>query len=466
LTRAIAGTLAALLFVLAHTPAFAASPSAETHTTPAQVAMAFLDAVVKGEYSAAVKLFDDTMQMALPAEKLEATWKGVLLKTGAFEKNLGTRDEPAGKYTVVLIGVRFEKVPMDVKVVIDGGGRIAGFSCVPPRPSEPLKPAPYVVAGSFSQVEVKVGQPPWELPGTLTMPKAHYERALPAVVFVHGSGPSDRDETVGPNKPFRDLSWGLASQGIAGLRYEKRTKEHSAKLVADRRSFTLREETIDDATAAIELLRKTKGIDRNRIFVLGHSFGGYAVPRILEQNQPIAGGILLASNTRPLEDLILEQMTYVYSLDAVSPDHHQGDLEQLKRQVARIKNLKPSAGAESPELFLGLAAPYWLYLRQYDATATAARLRNPLLILQGERDYQITANDFERWKQALATRKNVVFRRYPRLNHLFMPGSGKPTPAEYETPGHVDPAVVNDIVTWIESVSGRAGKTLEIRTGN
>jgi len=82
---------------------------------------------------------------------------------------------------------------------------------------------------------------------------------FPAVVLVHGSGPQDRDETIGPNKPFRDLAWGLASQGIAVLRYDKRTKVHGAMMAGAVEQFTVKEETIDDALAAVALLRGTDG---------------------------------------------------------------------------------------------------------------------------------------------------------------------------------------------------------------
>ena len=90
----------------------------------------------------------------------------------------------------------------------------------------------------------------------------------PGVVLVHGSGPNDRDETIGPNKPFRDLAWGLATRGIAVLRYEKRTKRHRLKMALLANSLTVKEETIDDAVAAVTTLHAVEEIDASRIFVL------------------------------------------------------------------------------------------------------------------------------------------------------------------------------------------------------
>jgi fermentation-respiration switch protein FrsA (DUF1100 family) len=71
-----------------------------------------------------------------------------------------------------------------------------------------------------------------------------------------------------------------------------------------------------------------------------------------------------------------------------------------------------------------------------------------MLILQGERDYQVTMRDFALWKAALGERKNVTLRSYAKLNHLFTAGEGKSTPAEYAS-GHVDAPVVEDIARWI-----------------
>jgi alpha-beta hydrolase superfamily lysophospholipase len=422
------------------------SPPVDELADQKQVARSFLESLLKDDYKAAAKDFDATMAEALPADKLEAAWKGVLRKTGTYQKQVGIRGERDGQYDFVFIGIQFEKSRMDLKVAIDSARRITGFSLLPS-----FKPPAYAVMSSFGETEVIVGEGEWQLPGTLSLPKRDARR-FPAVVLVHGSGPHDRDESTGANKPFCDLAWGLASQGIAVLRYEKRTKAHGAKMAAKNRTLTLQEETVDDALAAVALVRKHKAVDPERVFVLGHSFGAFAGPRIVEQDKAIAGLILLAGNTRPLEDLILDQMSYLYSLDKSSPNTHDGDLDNLKKEVERIKKLREAPAPGDSELYLGLPACYWLGLRHYDPAATAARLKQPMLILQGERDYQVTMDDFRGWGKALAVRKNVELKSYPGLNHLFMEGVGKSTPAEYEKPGHVSPDVVNDVVKWVHGL--------------
>ena len=113
-----------------------------------------------------------------------------------------------------------------------------------------MLPPPYAKAGAYREKDFTVGTGEWRLPGTLTLPVG-VTKPLPALVLVHGSGPNDRDETILANKPFRDLAWGLASKGIAVLRYEKRTKEYATKLrAAGIRDLTVKEETIDDALSA------------------------------------------------------------------------------------------------------------------------------------------------------------------------------------------------------------------------
>jgi pimeloyl-ACP methyl ester carboxylesterase len=124
---------------------------------------------------------------------------------------------------------------------------------------------------------------------------------LPAIVLVHGSGQHDRDETIGPNKPFRDLAWGLASRGIAVLRYEKRTRQHQQRVAQLENGFTVKEEAIDDAGAAVALLRNRTGIRANRIYVLGHSLGAMLAPRIAAADPAVAGLVLMAGPVRSLE---------------------------------------------------------------------------------------------------------------------------------------------------------------------
>ena len=102
------------------------------------------------------------------------------------------------------------------------------------------------------------------------------------------------------------------------------------------------------------------------------------------------------------------------------------------------------------DLPLGVPGAYWLSLRDYHPDLVAAKLSLPLLVLQGERDYQVTMADFALWKKNLAAKQNAVLKSYPKLNHLFMEGEGKSKPDEYMKAGHVAREVIDDIATWIK----------------
>ena len=337
----------------------------------------------------------------------------------------------------------------DVKAVRLGYEAAAEAAAAPSSGGGPsaAKPPAYVKPGTFREVDVTVGAGEWALPGTLSLPQG--EGKHPALVLVHGSGPNDRDETVGPNKPFRDLAGGLASRGIAVLRYDKRTQVHGAKMLAAIDRLTVKEETVDDAVEAVALLSRTPGIDPEKIFVLGHSLGGMLIPRIGARGPRVAGYVIMAGTARPLQEVYLEQMRYLLSLHSEITAKDREVIAEVERQNARVADPEQLASAAPDDLPLGLSAAYWKDLEGYRPAEAAKSIERPLLILQGERDYQVTMADLALWKAALGSRKDVTFRTYPKLNHLFIEGEGKPTPAEYSNAGNVSPVVVEDIATWI-----------------
>ena len=304
----------------------------------------------------------------------------------------------------------------------------------------------------FREVDVTVGEGQWALPGTLTLPNG--SGTFPGVVLVQGSGPSDRDETIGPNRIFRDLAWGLVSQGIAVLRYEKRTFKHAQKFTPDLISrMTVKEEVMDDALLAIQLMRQKPQINSKQVFLLGHSLGATLAPRIGQQYPGLAGLVIMAGITRPLEDIILDQFTYLNSLAGPMTDEQKTELESLKAKIARVKDPELSNNVPAKELPLGISAAYWLDLRGYNPKETVKKLNIPVLILQGGRDYQVLPEkDFEGWKTALNSRSNVYFKLFPHLNHLFIVGEGKSTPQEYGIEGHVDEDVIYTLAQWIKGI--------------
>lgn len=409
-------------------------------------AKAMLDALNKGDYPTASQHFDATMKEKMPKDKTLEIWGGLDKQVGKFKKVTSVETRKVKDSNIVDLICEFDKMALRMRVSFDKDERIQGFFLLPAVLPK-FEPPSYAKADTYREEKVTVGQGgDWPLPGTLTLPTA--KDPVAAVVLVHGSGPHDRDETIGPNKPFRDIAWGLASQGIAVLRYERRTFTHGSKLVADK-TLTLKEEVTDDALAAVKLVRERKEIDPKRVFVLGHSLGAMAAPQIGAKDERIAGLILLAGNSRPLEDLVLEQFTYIYSLDGPPGEEQKKELAKIKKQVDRVKAPK-LAEAKADELPLEMPALYWKSIRDYDQKATAAKLTMPMLVLQGERDYQVTMEDFAGWKKALAERKDVRFKSYPKLNHLFHLGKGKAKPEEYGNADHVAREVIDDVAAWIK----------------
>jgi len=355
----------------------------------------------------------------------------------------------AGNHDLVSFPTRFSKTTVSIQLTLNEAGRVAGLHFRPasdPLPLVWVRPA-YSNPALFQERAVTVGEDPWKLGGTLTVPVG--KGPFAAVVLVHGAGPNDRDESIFANRMFADIAEGLSSKNIVVLRYDKRTRTYASQMSGT--DYTLREETIEDAARAIALVRKQPEVDPERVYVLGHSLGGYALPRIVaesaKQGRLVAGAVFLAANARRIEDVGLEQAELMLK-DGGSPDRLR-QLETLKSQVELVRHLDPTK--QYPPTLLGLPVVYFFDLRNYNPVAEAARLQIPLLFLQGERDFQVTMEDFGLWKTGFAGSPQASFHDYPALNHLFIPGEGPSSPAEYRKAGNVAPAVIDDLAQWLSA---------------
>jgi dienelactone hydrolase len=406
---------------------------AQPPADPAAIARKALDSLLGARYGELTPLFTPEMQKAFPdAEmaKLGAQIKGF----GAVGKIGQPAATPAGANTIVVIPVDFASQTINFRFVVNAKGQVAGMFAIPA--TTPWQRPPYSNPANFHEKAVTIGDDEWKLPGTLTLPNGN--GPFPAVVLVHGSGPSDRDETVGGAKVFKDLAEGLASRGIAVLRYDKRTYAYASKTKA-MGDFTVNEETVDDAVRAAAFLKKQPEVNPQKVYLLGHSLGGYVAPRIADEEK-FAGLVILAGNARPIEDLMVDQAEYL-KMPA-------SDVAGIKTQAKRIKSLEPG-DASGPKL-LQTPPSYWLDLKDYDPVAEAKKLAVPMLFVQGDRDFQVTSKDLALWKAGLGGRKDVTFKTYPALNHLFVPGEGPGSEAEYRKPGHVAPEVVDEIAKWMK----------------
>src|SRR5262249_31984004 len=143
----------------------------------------------------------------------------------------------------------------------------------------------------FYEEDVQIGGGSKPLKGILTMPK-NAER-VPCVVLVHGLGALDRDLSLGPNKPFKQIAQGLAAQGIAALRYDKRNFAYPQSVLEP--GYDINQETLIDATEAVDLALQNENIDRSRIYVAGHSMGGLLACEIANRVPELAGVVILSS---------------------------------------------------------------------------------------------------------------------------------------------------------------------------
>jgi dienelactone hydrolase len=413
--------------------------------TPETTGRKALDLLLASNYTEFTKLLS-------PAAKEKLTPDFLRDHAGAEIKGFGKMESigkpllaPSGKNTLVSFPVKFSRVEISVQFTLDSSSHVAGLFFRPadaPLPPEWQRPI-YSKPKSFHEIDVIVNSGEWQLPGTLTLPNG--KGPFTAAVLVHGPGPDDRDETIYSNHMFKDIAEGLASRGIGVLRYDKRTFVYATQMSGT--SYTLQQETVEDAVHAIALLRAQPSINPKRIFVIAHSLGGYALPRIAQQDGKLAGAVVLAGNARPIEDVVLDQATFTTQSKVNLTQEDLRRFDNLKAEVEKVKKLQ--AMGNNPPVILGLPVAYLLDLKSYNPVAALKSQSLPILFLQGERDFQVTMRDFEMWKSGLAGRKSTQFRSYPALNHLFMAGEGKPSPTEYRIASNVSGQVIGDMAEWL-----------------
>ena len=410
---------------------------------PAAVGKAVVDLARVGRFAEVEDLFDARLRAAVSADTLQLAWAVESSKIGPV-LSVGEPQTEAGqagliRVTVAIVG---ERGGFAVVMGIDEAGILNGLRFAPV--SGAWAPPSYAAPSRFTEQEVVVGSAPSAVAGTLTLPRDRGRR--PGVVLLAGGGPFDRDETSGANKPLKDLAWGLASRGVAVLRFDKVI--HANPAAADAPGFTMSDEYVPHAVAAVRMLQGGSTVDPAQVFVLGHSMGGKVAPRVAAVEPSVAGLVILAGDTQPMHRAAIRVARYLASLD---PSAATSDaIEAITRQSDLVDSPDLSASTPARDLPFGLPGSYWLDLRGYDPVSTAAALDLPMLVIQGGRDYQVTvADDLSRWQAGLADRTDVTIRVYPADNHLFFPGEGRSTPAEYEPPQHVDAAVVVDIAAWL-----------------
>lgn len=467
MTRKIFCVLLAILMMLscvaAHAQQTAPEATAPEATTPEattpeeaarQAAVAVSTAFVNNKQDQVIELFADELKLQVSPEVLNTAWALYVSNAGAL---VGIEtEEPAltnGMYTVQ-VRANMESAVLTLLIGTNAEGRVMGLNVISAEPIEQIT----VLPEGIVEESVQVGAEPSVLSGTLTLP-AGAAAPLPALVLVQGSGPSDRDESVGALKPFRDLAWGMAKRGYAVLRYDKRTFAHEDQFTGEALAdLTVMQETIEDAVYASQLLRADARIDKSRVYLVGHSLGGMLGPRICAQpDAGFAGMALLAGSPRTLADIVIEQ-----NEDALARMVEE-QRAKARPLVDALKEAATALGGMTEQqaratTFAGANAYYFWEMQQYDAAELLRQSALPALIVQGGRDFQVKpAFGIDAWRVALTGYDRASYLDYPELGHMFTiysgPDANAGTLAEYGQEQHIPDQVMDDIAAWLAGLA-------------
>jgi dienelactone hydrolase len=405
----------------------------------------FFDTMDKGNFEEAHNFFDESVKGQITSDELKLFWLRLGNSLGSYESVDGAKNSIKGDYFEVTLTCGFSKGTQTFTFVFNKSENLLGFFITPVAPAAAEYTAPaYADTTLYTETEINIKFEEGQMAGVFTSPKN--TSSFPVVIMVHGSGPSDMDATVGPNKPFKDLAAGLAAKGIGTIRYVKRSMVYPRSF---NKAFTVKEEVIDDALSAINLASTLPGVNKSQIYLLGHSLGGMLAPRIASLAPSLNGIIMAAAPARKLSDLILEQNIFIYKASGDTTTAGKQQFIKSSNEIDRSRLLK--LGDIAPDsLILGAPAAYWIDLNNHDQLATSKRIKNRILILQGGNDFQVSMQDLNIWRNTLATNKNASFKVYPDLNHLLSTQKEKGTGAQYRIPANVNADLINDISVWIK----------------
>lgn len=374
--------------------------------------------LVEKNFEKALTFLDNSIKDKVTIDLLSKTSTQLDAQLGAYQNTISVTNKGA----VFSYYTQFKNMALDFDIKFKEDKIVSFF----------LKPHQEVNANDY---KIKSGT--IDLKGTLLEAK----NSTILIVFIHGSGPNDRDETIGPNKPFKDMAEAFLKEGIASYRFDKRTKSNP-ETFSDK--STVEDEVVVDAVAIINHFRGSEKFKNHKIIVLGHSLGAFMMPKIANSIS-IDKAIMMAGNARDLQDVIIDQYVYLNNLNPTKEG--EDEIIKVKKEVSLLTSNKINSTASSDELPLGLSAKYWQSLIDYKPLVEVKKVTIPLLILNGERDYQVTMKEFNLWKKTLVNTK-TQFISYPKLNHLFIAGEGKPSPEEYTFKGEVDTKVIQDIIAF------------------
>lgn len=407
-----------------------------------QEARAVCSDLVEGRFDALTERFNAPMRDAVDAELLRASWAAITEQLGAYQGVQG--EQPLGSNASVSFSLAFEDGAAALTVTFDETGDIAGLLLQPqidyvavekPLPAGAQEMHTALFAGTERELRAAIVTPP------------ELTDATPYVLLVHGSGASDMDETVGPNKPFRDIAYDLAALGVASMRFDKVNFAHPELPIE-----TVEQEYLQPVREALRVLRKETGA--TDVYVAGHSEGGILTPWLVRECG-FTGGIVLAGTPKSLWEMSYDQNLLSIEL---MPEAQRAELLQVvEAERARAESLLQMSDEEArAQTVFGVSAFYLRHMEGLDQIAIAQETRKPFLFLWGEADLQVNRDAFESWEKGLGESPLYAYVTYPGLSHLFIQTEEGDSFANlmqsYMRPATVDPSVAKDIADWIQSV--------------
>lgn len=415
------------------------------------LAQSAVQSMMAGDFEAVASTFDAAVAEQLDAVSLKAAWDGAVSILGAHLSSESITGQSDGDYYTATIVERYEENGLRVSLAYNKDKEIAGiyFDYAPA--------VAQITENEFlTEHEVTVvADTSMPLSAFLTMPKGVSNP--PVVVLVQGTGATDKNETVYNNKPFLDIAHGLAKQGIATIRYDKRFFTYPDKAMELGSNLTLEDETLDDVNAILELLRKDDRINSAKIYILGHSLGGMLAPAIAAENPDIKGIISMAGTLYPFHEVAYHQSKAIEKTLLTSPDTDEATLALLASQMELIeKDVEIMRGDISQlpddQLLMGFHVGYLKSAKEYAGINFIDDLTVPILVLQGDADFQVYVDiDFLFWQETLEDRDNVTLKLYEGLNHLMMETNGKSDASEYQVKGVVSQNVIDDIADFVST---------------
>ncbi len=404
------------------------------------------------EFTELSKLFDTAKGRRINPYLLHYAWTSLRDKYGHFKGSSTKKTYTKNDKEFVIEELQFDSGFVQLKIGFNKNNLIASYLLIKEQTrkmyelEKKYRLPSYAIKSQTLAKEVQFGAAPFIIQGELTLPAGlKRKEKIPVIILVHGSGPADMNEQNGPQQPFKDIAYGLAAYKIAVLRYDKRTLTYGEECAADS-AFDVNKETVDDALIAAQFLRQQKNIDPTKIFILGHSLGGMMLPRIALADTALAGLLFMAAPAKSLPDKIIEQMDY---LGALFPEKKE-EYAKGKEEFIRLKTKWYDSATPARHLPFSSPPSYWMDLESYNQTEVVQQVKQPMLFLQGDADYQVTVEDFKLWEEALKKNPQATFKLFKSLTHTMIYGVHQPpSPDDYKTVDNVHESVIQAIAQWV-----------------